>query len=62
MTLTETLQVTIETYLEGAMNCARKIREKEMEAADLKTLEEKEEVDELTILLEGQYVADDCLC
>jgi hypothetical protein len=44
------------------MNCARKIREKEAKAAEVTTLEEKKELEELTILLEGQYVADDCLC
>ena len=44
------------------MNCLRKKREKEAEAAGLTTLEEKEEREELTILLEGNYVADDCLC
>ena len=44
------------------MNCLRKKREEEAKATDLTTLKEKEEREELTILLEGQYVEDDCLC
>jgi hypothetical protein len=47
--------------MEGDMNCLRKKREKEAELADTRTLEEKEEIEELTILLEGRGV-DDCNC
>ncbi len=43
------------------MNCLRKKREKEAEDADVRTLEEKKELEELTILLEGRYVAEDYL-
>ncbi len=43
------------------MNCLRKKREKEAGAADVRTLEEKRELEELTILLEGRYVAEDYL-
>ncbi len=43
------------------MNCLRKKREKEAEAADVRALEEKKELEELTILLEGKYVAEDYL-
>jgi hypothetical protein len=43
------------------MNCLRKTREKEAEAADRTTHEEKEEREELTILLEGRYVVEDYL-
>jgi hypothetical protein len=48
--------------MEGTMNCLRKKREREAEAADLTTLEEKEELEELTILLEGRYGVEDCNC
>ena len=47
--------------MEGAMNCLMKRREKEAEAADSETLEQKEEREELTILLEGRYVTEDYL-
>ena len=44
------------------MNCLSKKREKEAEAADLAaTRRDKEEVEELTILLEGRYVVEDYL-
>jgi hypothetical protein len=43
------------------MNCLRKIREKEAEGADRTTPEEKEEREELAILLEGRYVVEDYL-
>ncbi len=43
------------------MNCLRKLREKEAEAANRTTPEEKEEGEDLTILLEGRYVAEDYL-
>jgi hypothetical protein len=48
--------------MEGAMNCLRKKREKEAEAADLTTLKEKEEIKELEILLVGRSGLDDCDC
>jgi hypothetical protein len=42
------------------MNCLAKKRDKEADAADLAaTRRDKEEVEELTILLEGRYVAED---
>jgi hypothetical protein len=43
------------------MNCLRKVREDEREAADRTATEEKEELKELTVLLEGRYVAEDYL-
>lgn len=43
------------------MNCLRKKREKEAEAADATALKEKEEIEELTFLLLGRGV-DDCSC
>ena len=43
------------------MNCLRKTREKEAEAANRVTSEEREEREELTILLEGRYVVEDYL-
>ena len=43
------------------MNCLRKTREKEAEAANRTTPEEREEREELTILLEGRYVVEDYL-
>jgi hypothetical protein len=46
--------------MEDAMNCLRKEREKEEAAADVVTLKEKEEREELEILLEGRYVDEDC--
>lgn len=39
------------------MNCLR--REREKEAVDSATLKEKEELEELAILLEGRHVAED---
>ena len=39
------------------MNCLR--REREKEATDSVTLKEKEEMEELAILLEGNQVAED---
>jgi len=47
--------------MEGTMNCPHKIREKEVEAAGLTTLEDKKALEELTILLEGRDVAEDYL-
>jgi hypothetical protein len=47
--------------MEDAMNCQRRNREKEAEAADTTSREEKEELDELKILLEGSYVGEDYL-
>ncbi len=41
------------------MNCLSKKRE--LEAADLTTPEERKELEELEILLEGRYVAEDYL-
>jgi hypothetical protein len=43
------------------MNCLRKSREKESEAGNRTTPEEKTEREELTILLEGRYVVEDYL-
>jgi hypothetical protein len=43
------------------MNCLRKRREKETGAPALAVIEEKEELRELTILLEGRYVDEDYL-
>jgi hypothetical protein len=45
--------------MEKVMNCLRKKREKE--AADPATLEDKRELEELEVLLEGRYVAEDHL-
>ncbi len=44
------------------MNCLRKKREKEAEAAAATTLKEKEEIEDLTFLLAGRYAVDDCDC
>lgn len=41
------------------MNCLRKKREKD--PAHLAALKEKEELEDLVILLEGRYVAEDYL-
>jgi len=41
------------------MNCCLKKREKAAEAAETLSRKEKEEVRELTILLEGRFVAED---
>ena len=54
--------MNIKIQMEGTMNCLRRKREKEAEGAGLTTPEEKEEREELAILLEGQYVTDDCFC
>jgi hypothetical protein len=43
------------------MNCLRKIREEEAEAADRTTADEKTDREDLTVLLEGGYVAEDYL-
>lgn len=43
------------------MNCLSKRREKEADVADVASKTGKEEVEELTILLEGRYVAEDYL-
>jgi hypothetical protein len=43
------------------MNCPRKIREQEAAAIDSTPLKEKEEIEELTILLEGRYATEDYL-
>jgi hypothetical protein len=43
------------------MNCLRKFREDEVEAVDRTITEEREELRELTVLLEGRYVAEDYL-
>jgi hypothetical protein len=45
--------------MENGMNCLRKKRE--IEAADPATPEGKKELEELEILLEGRYVAEDYL-
>ncbi len=41
------------------MNCLLKEREKAAAVAETLTLEEREEMRELTILLEGRHVAED---
>jgi hypothetical protein len=41
------------------MNCLLKRQQREAEAADLEAIKEKEELQELTILLEGRNVAED---
>ena len=43
------------------MNCPRKIREEEAEAAAPVDYREKRELEELEVLLEGRYVAEDYL-
>jgi hypothetical protein len=43
------------------MNCLRKIREREAEIVDTITPEEKAEREELKVILEGGYVAEDYL-
>jgi len=45
--------------MEGAMNCLRKKREND--PASLAAKKEKEELEELIILLEGSYVEEDYL-
>ena len=41
------------------MNCQRKIREKETEAVTPVDIKERREREELEVLLEGSYVAED---
>jgi hypothetical protein len=43
--------------MEGTMNCLRKKRENE--SAHVAALKEKEELEDLVVLLEGRYVAED---
>jgi len=43
------------------MNCLSKKREKEAEAADVAARKDREEREELIMLLEGRYVGEDYL-